>query len=90
MPTPTGAETIGERLIRLRTELARVRQTIARSETNGADAMMGMGTRITQIAYERAIERERDLVAEISALEGRLSGSAGRRLAVTRTSQPNC
>ena len=34
MPTATGAETIGERLTRLRAELARVRATIQRSKTS--------------------------------------------------------
>lgn len=77
MPTSTGAETIGERLARLRAELARVRDTIARAEGNGAEWQMG-GTAITEIAYERAQARRRELEAEISNLEARLAGSAAR------------
>lgn len=77
MPTPTGGETIGERLNRLRAELARVRATIARAENNGAANDIA-GARITEIAYERAQEREAKLVAQINALEARLTGSAAR------------
>lgn len=85
MPTATGAETIRERLTRLRTELARVRGTIERSENNGSGFNIG-GTQVTQIAYERALDRARVLESEISALEARLAGSAARRgLAVTKT-----
>ena len=85
MPTATGAETIGERLTRLRTELARVRKTIERNETNGQGFNIG-GTAVTQIAYERALERERRLTAEIRTLEARVAGSAARPgLAVTVT-----
>lgn len=88
MPTDTGAETISERLSRLRTDLARVRATIARSETNGSDFRLG-GTAVTQIAYDRAISRERELSSQISALEARLSGSPARPgFAVTRTTMP--
>lgn len=90
MPTPTGAETIGERLTRLRAELARVRQTLARQETNGADASMGLGIRITQIAYEHAERREQKLQDEIRQLEDRLAGAGagGRRIAIAQTSMP--
>jgi hypothetical protein len=85
MPTPTGAETINERLSRLRTELVRVRATIARSENNGGSSNIG-GSALTEIAYERAIGRERQLGADIAALEARLSGSAARPgMAVTVT-----
>lgn len=77
MATATGGETINERLARLRASLARVRDTIARAENNGASNNIG-GAAVTEIAYERAIQRERQLVAEIGALEARLSGSAAR------------
>lgn len=77
MPTPTGAETIGERLRRLRADLARVRETIARAETNGQANALG-GVAITEIAYERAQTREQRLQAEITALEARLAGSRVR------------
>lgn len=77
MPTAKGGETIGERLTRLRAELARVRQTIARNETNGGSFNMG-GTQVTQIAYERALAREQSLQREIVGLEGRLAGTAAR------------
>ena len=85
MPTPTGAETINERLTRLRTELVRVRATIARSENNGSASNIG-GAGLTEIAYERATERERKIGSDIAALEARLAGSAARPgLAVTVT-----
>ena len=88
MPTATGAETIGERLTRLRADQARVRATIQRSETNGSQFNLG-GTAVTQIAYERALQRERELTAEISTLEARLSGSAARPgIALTKTRMP--
>ena len=77
MPTPTGGETISERLKRLRTDLARVRETIARAENNGQANTFG-GQQITEIAYERAQTRERTIAAEIAALEGRLAGSRTR------------
>lgn len=85
MPTESGAETIGERLTRLRTDLVRVRATIARAEGNGQANAIG-GAQITEIAYERALARERELVSLISALEARLDGSAARSgVAVTVT-----
>lgn len=88
MPTTTGAETIGERLTRLRADLARVRATIQRSETNGSQFSLG-GTAVTQIAYERAIERERALTAQIADLEARLAGSSARSgVAYTQTRMP--
>lgn len=88
MPTATGAETIGERLTRLRTDLARVRATIQRQETNGSTFNLG-GTAVTQIAYERALQRERELTADIATLEARLSGTAARPgIAVTQTRMP--
>jgi uncharacterized protein involved in exopolysaccharide biosynthesis len=74
MPTPTGGETIAERLKRLNVELARVRATIGRAETNGQENSMG-GTSVTEIAYERAEKREQKLVNDIAVLEGRLAGS---------------
>ena len=88
MPTATGAETIGERLTRLRADLARVRATIQRSETNGSQFSLG-GTAVTQIDYERALERERSLTSEIANLEARLSGSSARSgVAITKTRMP--
>jgi hypothetical protein len=77
MPTPTGAETINERLSRLRTDLVRVRASIARGENNGASSNIG-GAGLTEIAYERLVERERKLGSDIAALEARLAGSAAR------------
>lgn len=71
MPTAIGQETVGERLTRLRAELARVRSTIARSENNGSAFSLG-GTQVTQIGYERAQQRERRLQREITHLEARL------------------
>ena len=68
MPTPTGAEPINERLFRLRTDLVRVRASIARGENNGASSNTG-GVGLTEIAYEHLVERERKLAADISALE---------------------
>lgn len=88
MPTATGAETIAERLTRLRADLTRVRATIARSETNGSEFRTG-GTAVTQIAYERALDRERTIAAEISSLESRLAGSAARSgIVLTQTRMP--
>ncbi len=77
MPTAIGAETLGERVKRLRSELVRVRATIARAENNGAANNLG-GTAITEIAYSRALSRERELEAEIARYEARLTGSAAR------------
>jgi hypothetical protein len=85
MPTSTGAETIGERLKRLRTDLARVRETIARAESNGQANALG-GTAVTEISYERAQVREQKLNSEIAALEARLAGSVVRAgIAQTKT-----
>lgn len=85
MPTDTGGETLGERLKRLRTDLSRVRETIARAEGNGASFSLG-GRAVTEIAYERARERERELMRDIEALEARLAGSVARPgIAVTVT-----
>jgi len=74
MPTPVGAETIGERLTRLRAELTRVRLTIERHESNAQSFSMG-GVSVTEIAYERALVRERQLESDILDLERRLTGS---------------
>lgn len=88
MPTDTGSETISERLTRLRADLRRVRDTIARAETNGAQFSI-QGATVTHIAYERALAREKSLAAEIRSLEARLAGSSARPgLAVTRTRMP--
>lgn len=73
MPTSSGAETVGERLTRLRTDLARVRETIARAETNGVSFNIG-GSQVTQVAYERALARERTLETQIRTLEARVDG----------------
>lgn len=90
MPTEHGGETIGERLDRLRTELARVRATIARSETNGAETRLGLGTSFTQVAYEQAQARERKLEGDIARLEKRLSGAnAADRVAILATVTPS-
>ena len=75
MPTATGAETIGERLARLRADLARVRQVIERQETNGQSFNIG-GTSINQIAYERAQQRRGELEEQIRRLEARAAGGA--------------
>lgn len=77
MPTSTGGETIGEALRRLRTELTRVRTTIERHENNGQQWAMG-GTAVTEIAYERALSRSKQIAADIARLEARLSGSVAR------------
>lgn len=86
MPTAIGAETIGERLQRLRTEQTRVRATIARHENNGAQHNIGGAAFVTEIAYERALKRDGALSAQIAALEARLTGSAERPgMALTQT-----
>lgn len=77
MPTETGGETIAERLTRLRTELVRVRSTIARHENNGQATNIN-GVQITEIAYERALDRQRELQSQIAVLEARLAGSTAR------------
>lgn len=77
MPTDTGGETIAERLKRLRSELTRVRETIARVENNGAANNLG-GVAVTEIAYERALGRQRELEQAIGQLEARLGGSSVR------------
>lgn len=79
MPTddPSGRETIGERLTRLRADLARVRLTIAREEQNAQSYNLG-GTAATEIAYDRAITRARELEQQIASLEDRLDGNASR------------
>lgn len=71
MPTQYGQETVGERLTRVRSELVRVRATIARHETNGSSFNIG-GSQVTQVAYERAIQRERMLQREVAQLEARV------------------
>lgn len=85
MPTATGGETIDERLVRLRADLARVRNTIARHETNGQSFNMG-GAQVTQIAYEHAVRRQTDLQSEILGLEQRKTGTAARHgIAILKT-----
>ena len=74
MPTPQGAETIGERLRRLRDDLTRVRAALARQTENGASFGVP-GVQATEIAFERLSARERALALEIAGLEGRLAGS---------------
>ena len=86
MPTDVGGETIGERLTRLRAELTRVRATIARAENNGQSNLIG-GAAVTEIAYERAQARRRELEPQIVTLENRLSGTGsapGVAVTVTR------
>jgi len=86
MPGPLGEETIGERLQRLRTELVRVRATLARHENNGASHNIGGAAFVTEIAYEKAQIRQRKLEEQISALENRLNGTAARSgIAYTNT-----
>jgi hypothetical protein len=85
MPTPDGKETIGERLTRLREELARVRQAIARAVDNGQSFAMG-GVTVTAIALDQLHSREARIVAEIRSLEARLAGGSDRgNVAVTVT-----
>lgn len=87
MPTPNGKETIAERLTRLQADLVRARATVARAESNGASNNIG-GASVTEIAYDRARDRVRELERQISALEARLSGSPrrpGMAQFVTRT-----
>jgi hypothetical protein len=85
MPTPTGAETIGERLTRKRAELAAARLVIDRAAKNGQSFNIN-GTAVTEMAIERAEERVRRLESEIRSLEARLAGGAARPgLALTRT-----
>lgn len=89
MPTEQGGETIGERLTRLRESLTRVRDTIARAETNGTEVRIGLGTTVTQIAYEQAQTREKELEAQIAGLERRLAGvSTSERVALLQTLSP--
>lgn len=84
----TGGETIGERLTRLRNNLTRTREVIARVENNGTSFNMG-GTSVTQAAYESAINRERQLMREIAALERRLTGAASPHAATIETRIPS-
>lgn len=86
MPGPLGQETIGERLNRLRAELARVRDTIARHENNGQSHNIGGAAGITEIAYERALKRQAGLEVDIATLEARLGGATqSSRIALTQT-----
>lgn len=80
----TGGETIGERLTRLRNNLTRTREVIARVENNGTSFNMG-GTSVTQAAYEAAQNRERTLMQEIAMLERRLSGAVSPQMVRTAT-----
>lgn len=90
MPTEQGGETIGERLDRLRADLARVRHTVARQENNGAEKAMGLGTRISEVAYQDALQREKDLAADIRRLEARLAGvSSSERVALLQSRSPS-
>lgn len=78
MPTSDGRETINEQLSRKRVDLARVRVTIARAENNGSSFTLG-GNSVTQVAYETALRREKQLEREIAQLEARLAGSLTRK-----------
>ncbi len=85
MPTATGAETIAERLTRLRAELARARLVVQRASTNGQSFAVN-GTAITEIAVERAQETAVRLEKQIRSLENRLAGTrTPSGLAHTRT-----
>lgn len=84
MPTATGGETIGERLLRLRVDLVRVRETIQRSESNGQSFGVNSSS-VSQIAYESALVREKKLMREIHKLELRLAGVKRTGVAVTVT-----
>jgi adenylosuccinate lyase len=84
MPTSYGGETIGERLTRFRTELARVRESIARVENNGSSFSFG-GSTVTQAAYANLLDRQARLEREIAQLESRLAGAVSSQQAVTVT-----
>jgi len=87
MPTPTGSETIGEALTRLRAELAGVRQALMRSDKNGASFSMG-GVSVTSVQYDRLIERAGRLEVQIRSFEARLAGTADSvNAAVFRTTR---
>lgn len=89
MPTPTGGETLGERLLRCRAELARVDRTLARHEDNGQSVNLG-GTAVTEIAYERALERRESLRREIRDCEAQANGSQARsNVAIAQTRMPS-
>lgn len=81
MPTATGAETIGDRLTRLRVDLARVRGTIERMENNGQSFGVN-SSNVNQIAYERATQREKELSKQVRKLELRLAGVKRPNVAV--------
>jgi hypothetical protein len=84
MPTPEGGETIGERLDRYRTELVRARAVIENAESNGQSFNVN-GTGVTQIAYEQAQGRIRELESKIANLEIRLrtGGKTSRGIGLT-------
>lgn len=84
MPTLSGGETLGERLTRLRCELARVRETIERAENNGISFNIG-GSQVTQVAYERAIKREKQLENQIATLEARVEGRSSPSRALIKS-----
>ncbi|MEO0797175.1 MAG: hypothetical protein AAFX93_18635 [Verrucomicrobiota bacterium] len=71
---PKGRETIDERIDRLEAELDRVRVTIANHENNGQSFNIS-GTAITQVAYEKALDRQGKLERLIDALYSRKEGS---------------
>jgi hypothetical protein len=73
MALPDGRETIGERLVRLRTELASTRLVIQRAEANGQSFSVN-GTAVTNIAVDQAEKRAKRLERQIAALEARLVG----------------
>lgn len=90
MPTPTGGETIGEALKRLRSDLASLRASRKRAQDNGQSSNLG-GAAVTEIAYERYAEREAAITSQISGLEARLSGSGARPgIALTVTKLGDC
>lgn len=86
MSWETGAETLIQRLDRLRGELVRVRLVIQRQEENGASWAVG-GAQVSEIAYERALKRSRTLETEIAKLEQKMAGGAGK-FATLKTVMP--
>jgi 50S ribosomal subunit-associated GTPase HflX len=72
MPTADGAETLSEKLARIRAELVRARTVLERLETGG-QSVGGMGHTVTLVGYEQAQRRVARLEAEESALAARLA-----------------
>ena len=66
-------ETIDDKITRLETDLARVRDAISRSEANGSQFAI-QGTTISQVAYEKLLERERVIERDLRDLYARKKG----------------